>query len=425
MIAIALAGVALAVGTAVQAPSLAQDSPWLPFVGCWEDETASRRDPITCVLPVEGDPLAADVVVLREGKEVRRSRLRADGTVAAIESADCEGRESSRFSLDATRVYLQGEVSCAGGSATRTVSLLAISPEARLIHISGGDTEVDPNVAVRALRGVPWTRLPKAVRADLGDLEGSVFAQRTAVSRVPLSTAAVVETSRSMGAPVSEIWLAAVAADSREWTPFDQPARAELVAGGVPSRVIAVLAALDNPEESAVVLSENGARVMTREEWTSQLELQRALMRVAQASSGAGSTSLGGAAGTSLSSAGPCSFLAGIFFGSGGFGGAAGLSAQGARQMMLAGCKNIARGDPRLFNVVYGAYPGSTSGQRGTPRPSTAPEGLPRPEVVPIGGLGGRSGRGAAAAGPRSTPAPSGGSGSSGGGGLPAPVRTP
>lgn len=428
-----LAGLALALGTAVQAPAAAQDvSPWMPFVGCWEDEGASRRDPITCVLPVEGDPLAADLVGLREGKEFRRSRLRADGTVSAIESAECEGKETSRFSLDATRVYLQGELACGGGGATRTVSMLAISPEARLIYVSGRDVAEDPNVSVRALRGIPWARLPKSVRDDLASLEAVVFATRTAASRVPLSTAAIVETSRSMGAPVSEIWLAAVAADSPMWTPLEESAPADLEASGVPARVVALLAALENPDDSRIILSADGAKVLTRDQLAAQLELQRTVLRVAQAmSDGDGGTWLARSGGAGASPANVCSFLAGIFFGSGGggtagFGAASNVSLQGARQLMLNGCQNFAVGDPRIYAAVYGAYPGSTAGHAGSTRPTTAPMGHPAPEPLPLGGLGPRSAGGpSAAAAPRSTPPPSSASGAPRGDGMPVPVRTP
>lgn len=427
MMVLTLAGIALALGTAVQVPAAAQDaSPWMPFVGCWEDEGASRRDPITCVLPVEGDPLAADLVELRDGDEFRRSRLRADGTVAAIESAECEGKESSRFSLDATRVYLQGELACGGGSATRTVSMLAISPEARLLYVSGRDVEEDPNVSFRALRGISWARLPSAVRDDLASLEAVVIAERTEASRVPLSTAAIVETSRSMGAPVSEIWLAAVAADSPMWTPLDESAPAELEANGVPARVIALLAALENPDESRIVLSANGAQVLTQDQLAAQLELQRTLNRLAQAISAEDGGTWLASGGQRQAPAAVCNFLAGVFVGTGGggvngFGVATNVSLQGARQLMLNGCRNFAVGDVGLYDAVYNAPP--ASGRPGATRPSSVPIIQPTPETIP---LGGRSGSGpSTAAAPRSTPAPSTASGAPRGDAKPAPARTP
>jgi hypothetical protein len=439
-----IAGLALAVGIAAQAPPPAPDAtPWMPFLGCWGSEAESRRNPITCVLSVEGDPLAADLVELRNGMEVRRSRVRADGTVSAIESAECEGRESARFSLDATRVYLHGEVACDGASVTRSVSLLAITPEARLLHVSGRDAVDEPNVAFRALRGIPWSRLPKVVRRDLEHLEAAVFAQRTAMSRVALSSAAVVETSRSMGAPVSEIWLAAVVADSPMWTPLDASAREELVTAGVPARVIDLLAALEYPNESSVELSAKGARVVTRDQLADQFALQRTVLRLAQAMAGAGGASPGRSDGALPAPASVCSSLAGVFFGGGGFGAAASVSAQGARQLLLHGCRNFVVGDPRVFDVAFGIYPGSMADHAAAAAPSTAPMGHPAPEPIPLGGLGGNTGGSSSSPGSRQpAPAPpsrGGGMAPSsapsghaapapiplGGLGTPAPVRTP
>lgn len=404
---LALAGLALALGTAVQAPAAAQDtSPWMPFIGCWEGEAASRRDPITCLLPVDGDPLAADLVVLQDGKELRRSQLRADGTVSAFEAAECRGRESSRFSLDATRVYLHGEVACGSDDATRTVSLLSISPEARLIQVSGRGAEDDTKVTFRVLRGVPWARLPKAVRGDLDHLEAAVFAQRTAASRMALSTSAVVETSRSVGAPVSEIWLAA----------------------------------LEDPFLNSIMLSENGARVVSG----AQLEMQRTIIRLAQATSGA-TGQVGPSGGGRVASSSVCGGLVGMYATGGGLGAIGIVSAQGARQLLMAGCQNIVANDPRVFENAYGAYAGALEWHEASTR-RPPPVGHPAPEPLLLNGLGtGRSG-GQPSAGvrrpaprppgardsppattghPAPDPIPLGGLGTGSSSGTPGSVRTP
>jgi hypothetical protein len=332
-----------------------EPSPWLSFVGCWQQAEAPRGQPMTCILPVSGDPLAVDVVLVRDrrdGEELQRSRLSADGTVARIASSECRGTESTRFAFDGARVYLRGDLTCHAEGARRTVALFAISPDARLIQVQGRDDVSQPNVSFLVLDAVPLARVPRIVRSDLQAYDVLATEQRVAVARQPVTVDAVIETSGSVGAAVTEIWLATQAAESRVALEVDEPTRAALVAGGVPPRVIDLIVALEAPMFYQIALSEDGARVGAADA-ISPLEMQRVMYRLAAAASlsGMGSASLG-ASSFATGSRQLCNMLHGRSFGTGGTYG--GYTLDGARQMMLSGCTNAALNNPKTMQAVYG-----------------------------------------------------------------------
>lgn len=373
MMSNALSGL-LVLLTAVTADPTVQreQSPWLSFVGCWQQAEAPRGQPLTCILPVAGDPLSVDLALIRDGRngeELRRSRLTADGTIATIASADCRGTESTRFALDGARVYLRGDLTCNTEGARRTVGLFAISPDARLIQVQGSDDVSQPNVSFHVLDAVPLSRVPRVVRSDLQAYDVLATEQRVAVARQSITTDAVIETSRSVGAPVTEIWLATQAAEARVTIEVDEPTRDALVAAEVPSRVIDLLVALEAPMYYQIALSEDGARVAAADA-VSPLEVQRVMYRLAAAASLSTMSSPSfGAASFATGSPQICSMLHGMLSGTGGTYG--GYTLNGARQMMVLGCTNGLLNNPRTMQAVYGGAPGAPV--EPTRRPSPAP----------------------------------------------------
>ncbi len=367
----ALSGL-LALLTAVTAdPTVRHEgSPWLSFVGCWQQAEAPRGQPMTCILPVAGDPLSVDLVLVRDGRdgdELQRSRLTADGTIATIASADCRGTESTRFALDGARVYLRGDLTCGTDGARRTVGLFAISPDARLIQVQGRDDVSEPKVSFRVLDAVPLSRVPRLVRSDLQAHDVLATEERASAARQSVTADAVIETSRSVGAPVTEIWLAAQAAEARVTLEVDEPTRDALVAGAVPSRVIDLLVALAAPMYHQIALGEDGARVAAADA-VSPLEVQRVMYRLAAESSlSTMSVPSLGAASFATGSTRLCSMLHGMHFGTGGTYG--GYTLNGARQMLLLGCSNALLNNPRTQQAVYGGGEESARRRRQAPPP--------------------------------------------------------
>ena len=260
--------VAMSVGSA-SAPR--SESPWAPFIGCWRDsyETTTgaearavdARNAMTCILPVQGDPLSADVVVLANGAEQRRSRLRADGTSEGFAVRGCSGSETARFSLDGTRVLVRGEVACADKPIERIAAIFAITARGSLLHVQGRDDETAPRALFRSLDVVESSSVPPALRDALLPFEAEALARRHGISlrAIDLDTDALTETARGLPPAVTEIWLAAMISEGTAPPRLDDAMQEALRGAGVPSRVVALLEAFADPAGHDIAFSSAGA----------------------------------------------------------------------------------------------------------------------------------------------------------------------
>lgn len=402
-----------------QAPAAA--TPWTSLVGCWVQDgdggAGTKASPVTCVLPVEGDPLAADVILLVGEEETRRSRIVADGTRREFATEMCRGSETARFSMDGGQVILQSVMSCGADEPKRGSGILGLTDSGRFVRVVGGDTRIASDVRFTVERRIPLVEIPRS----LAEAFAAVPADSPGpVTDVALSAPALVEAARSLSVPVLEIWIAAHAADAP--APFVLPAEVmhELSDAGIPARILALLEALQNPDRYHLALSSSGAVVtpMRADETRRFRQLAAAL---------SGSTSL-----TATGSAYDSQFL------SNASNAPVGNACLGARVLMTAGfgtygatpafahvlyarvCPTNGFYDPRTMNaVLYGAYGGPDGGEAGgrsrprdsgqsgdkTPAadaarrrtPGTELEGgasygrlssHPAPEAIPLGGLG-------------------------------------
>jgi hypothetical protein len=116
---------ALSALSAAERPDPTTVGPWDPFLGCWSagERPLPESATLTCLVPVDGEPLAADVLVLSNGKKAESSRIRVDVAWTASAGERCLASETVRFSLEGDRVLVQGEVACAGAPVEyRTIS---------------------------------------------------------------------------------------------------------------------------------------------------------------------------------------------------------------------------------------------------------------------------------------------------------------
>lgn len=260
--------VAMSVGSAAVPRS---ESPWAPFIGCWRDshETTTgagtravdARNAMTCILPVQGDPLSADVVVLSNGAEQRRSRIRADGTSEAFAVPGCSGAETARFSLDGSRVLVRGEVACVNKPVERIAAIFAITARGSLLHVQGHDDELEPRTSFRSLDVVESGSVPSALRDALLPFEAEALVRRQEISRraIDLDTDALTETARGLPPAVTEIWIAAMISEGTEPPRMDDAMQDALRGAGIPSRVVALLEAFADPAGHAIEFSSAGA----------------------------------------------------------------------------------------------------------------------------------------------------------------------
>jgi hypothetical protein len=251
--------------TAVMLPALAAHAqtagdPWAPFLGCWTPvETATLGSPpITCVLPVSGAAMSAQILTVRGGATLRNVTVRADGTQVPVEDELCTGWESASFSTDGARLYLSGETRCGETPPVRTSGLFAILPNGDWLDVSGARTEAGERLQVERSRIVPWFDLPESVVEELEPLMRSAGAARLAAGRT-LRVDDVIDVAGRVEPGVAEVWIAEVSFDMRE-DAFRVNSRdlRVLAAARVPGRVIDMLVAVANPGHYTVAVSERG-----------------------------------------------------------------------------------------------------------------------------------------------------------------------
>jgi hypothetical protein len=198
---------------------------------------------LVCVVPAAGTS-AVDIVTVADRQIVSREHIDATGAHRASDRDGCRGWESSEWSSDARRVYLQSEYDCAGGVKRRTTGLIAMTVKGEWLNITG--VAVRENTGVRILRHRP-AAVPSALLAEIAPaLEGRALAVETArvASAAPIGSAAIVDASRHVDAAVVEAWLG----ESGQKFTVDAKRLVELADAGVADRVIDILVALSYPK---------------------------------------------------------------------------------------------------------------------------------------------------------------------------------
>jgi hypothetical protein len=242
LVVLALAGVALSAGTATAQTG---DARWLPWLGCWEaDGAGTPEDLMVCVRPEQS---GVEIATISDGVTASTRTLIADGQSHPIDTEDCTGWQTARFSEDGRRVFLRSEVTCEGG-VTRTGSgiMAVISPamwlDAQSIGLNGETVPrairyrpAPTEVARAAGYSVPVDRIAAAIDARL-------------IASADLSLDDVIEASGH----VDDDALQAFLAESGQ--PFDLDAEAitRLADAGVSDGVIDMVVAVSYPQRFAV-----------------------------------------------------------------------------------------------------------------------------------------------------------------------------
>lgn len=431
-----------AVGTQ-EAPSAVQ-APWSSFAGCWapsaeSDSPPATRSGITCLVPVDGDPLAADFIGFVGGAEVRRSRIVADGTLRDFNTESCRGRESARFSADGRLVLLQGELACGTSEPRRTTGVLSLTESDRLLSVSGGDRSAEGDVSFGYRARVERNDVPESVRSRV--LNAKVVESAAVGSPVSsaLSSGAIIEVSSVLSAAGTEIWIAGMAADAQALFEITPDVTQSLEQAGVPARVRELVEALGDPTLWHVSLSASGAAVQQRsiDQVAFLRRINGALVGLVSLSGADGAR--GDAAFMANASSVPVgnACLGARLLTDGSFG-TFGSAPAFAHVLFARACPSNGLYDPNAMNTtLYGAYGGGRPGaaSQGVPRPDrssglagdatpaageaarrvqgTSQEGgasqgrassHPAPDAIPLGGLGTPR---APASAPSASPAPS------------------
>lgn len=236
-------------------PSLAQaqgatDSRWSAWIGCWVsgplDASGGSATRPVCIVPAGGS--AVDIVAIRDGSEVSRERIEADGSQHQSQRDGCTGWQSARWSGDARRVYLKSEHQCTAAGPRKSSGLIAMTPEGEWLDIVSVTTGED-QAGVRVIRHRPIfdpSGLPAPVAMSLAT------ASRSQMSRVqagaPIAVTDIVEASHQISDAAVAAWLN----DVRQRFDVDAKRLIELADAGVPDRVVDMMVGLAYPNAFSV-----------------------------------------------------------------------------------------------------------------------------------------------------------------------------
>lgn len=232
------------------------DPRWQAYLGCWSTTSAGMPGPDVCLLPTR-DPNTVEMVTVIGDSIGTPVPITATGDRLSRKKDGCTGWDLARWSSDDRRLYTESEYTCDGGAPQRTSALFAHQGDS-FSQIEGIKTR--STTAVRALRfraisdstGMPeaiWRRLPSRN-------SGARWAARVEAG-AEVTAADVVESSKEVGAPVTEAWIA----ERGQTFALNATSLRALRDAGVATTVIDMMVAVSNPELFQVASGgEPGAR---------------------------------------------------------------------------------------------------------------------------------------------------------------------
>jgi len=229
----------------LRAQSGGLDARWQAWLGCWQssDSPAYGRSSLVCIVPAGPASSGVNIITLANGKELSRERLQATGDKVPVEKEGCNGWETAQWSADNRRVYLESELTCAGGLKRTSTGLIAMSAQGEWIDVKNIDAG-----GGSGLWGIRYrdAGTPAGLPAEIANaLAGRRLAIETAreVAGAPIGSADVIDASRHLQPGIVQGWLVA------RGQPIKLDARqiAALADNGVPGSVTDVLLALEYP----------------------------------------------------------------------------------------------------------------------------------------------------------------------------------
>ena len=254
VLTIAIALLAAAAPAGAQSTPLA-DARWAQWIGCWDlvqDERGSRaptaarsEDVLVCVLPESGNG-GVSMTTYAGGQSVLHQTIVANGSSYPVSEPECNGSQSSEWSLTGRQLLTRADITCIGQPA-RTVSAISLmAPGPMWIDIQAVGADQDAQVRVRRYRRTD--RLPQGVVLPPGLQGRSVTASAQLSGPTAMTLEEVVDASGIVAPPAVEAAL--YETSSR----FDLNSRTlkALDDAGVPDGVVDVMVAQSFPGHVAI-----------------------------------------------------------------------------------------------------------------------------------------------------------------------------
>jgi len=240
------------------------DTRWMPWLGCWAPVAVQAANPavdepvgvplasapqaaaLLCVSPA---PDGAGIVVatVRDGQEIARRTIIADGVEREVELEGCRGVESARWSQDDGRVFYRTSYTCEGDIERRSSGATLMLPngqwlDAEVVH-AGGARELE----VRRYRFATDEEYRAHGRKPP---EGNALALETA-RRAAAATFSVNDVIEATDAVDEEV-VQALLVDYGGRFPLDAEALERLADAGVSGETIDLMVALSYPDRFEV-----------------------------------------------------------------------------------------------------------------------------------------------------------------------------
>lgn len=372
--------------TAPAVAAQADGSAWKSTLGCWRYNAAAEQiATVLCVLPIEGDPLAADLVTFTDGTETQRTRVVADGTRQEFTSPNCAGSESAWFSGDGRRVYFRSTHRCGdAGTDAAHRAMLTVTGGGTLLHVFGTNPAEGADADFRTLRPAAEREIPFPVRRVVRPFHTTTqYALRSEAAAVPLLAATILEALESVNAAAAEIWMVATV-QGAGLTAAWRRELALLESAQAPTSILEMYRALSTPGERIVATASTGTRL---EVTVMSADYEQALNIVQSYRL----PSLVDRTGARVSWSGGCSGLEALgAVGGGAFGVPLVVPATSRVIAFMSQCPGIAANmSLASMQAIYGAYAGVTDNLGGAPPRdrSLDPGRHPTPDPIPVGGL--------------------------------------
>ena len=277
---LAMSSVPLPMSGSETDPTRAQDTLWLPWIGCWEGAAEVGGDEansfVVCFQSLASGA-GVEIRTYTEGELVATEEMLADGTARALEEGGCAGERTASWSLDRARVFLVSELDCGEGVTRSTRGVLSMLP--------GGDGWVEiqsvlagtesPLIGIRTFLPAGGSLLESdGITDPTAGRELAVRTARAQASRA-LTPATLIETVERAGPSVTSALLV----ERSDQFGLDAETLRALSVRGVPGEVLDVMVALSYPERFEIsgsgpdpepgIRSTSASRVGSSRSWAS------------------------------------------------------------------------------------------------------------------------------------------------------------
>ena len=250
------------VGASFGQPVVPADSPWLPWLGCWQlvEETVPRAGQpggmsrfadrvVVCLTPSAAASGRVEVTTIADGELVLVETLLADGAQHPVEETACTGWRRSTWSGDRARLFARAKLACDEQETRRVSGVGLMTNSTTWLDIQLVNSGRRGEVTVRRYR-----RASESTTVDAGatplpaDVLDRALAAARLVSTAELSVNDVIEA----GAAVDSAVVEAMLVETRASFALDRRTLIRLDDSGVPAEVIDLMVALSFPDEFVV-----------------------------------------------------------------------------------------------------------------------------------------------------------------------------